>query len=420
MASGGKEDRAGPGEGSAAMGGLARRCGNLLSASELHRGGRCRAMVVQPRSKSVVIVIIDLCISTGYYVIVECDQFRSATQSRHWHCGVRETPMSGDRELTAGFLGSAAAPIGQEEVMESRHRPRGGTCFLEPHHDDHALASHRARQAFPCPHVLVTVFPVSQHANNPVGQGADINEVRRREGRAYCARFGRHSTDLGFADYPLREQSDASCDLFVEQVQDRLRQLLLQHRFDWVILPAPIGTSQHPDHVVLFRAAVGAVAGLARPSVAFVDDLPWSRRPLASRLRVGGQLFYPWLVPLNKHDLAEKCDALEGYASQVIASYFRAVARPAPGDVYRRASETVWLPLVPPVGERTTADRDYQQKHSALRGAVRHLSRVRNRRGNGGRGFRFNLCNTRDGIRSRAATQPGCVVGDAGTDGRRA
>jgi LmbE family N-acetylglucosaminyl deacetylase len=108
-----------------------------------------------------------------------------------------------------------------------------------------------------------------------------------------------------------------------------------------VLSPWPYGNKQHVDHRLVCHAASRAAHDL-NVNLYYVDDQPYSRRPLDVARDDLGRVCHPVLVKLSIPDMKSKYEAMNIYGSQMIDQYFAAVRRGAPGSSTDGYSETLW------------------------------------------------------------------------------
>ncbi|MDA4127488.1 MAG: PIG-L family deacetylase [Thaumarchaeota archaeon] len=111
-----------------------------------------------------------------------------------------------------------------------------------------------------------------------------------------------------------------------------------------VVSPWPYGGRQHLDHRLVFRAA-NQVAHELNKGLYYVDDQPYSRRPLDVARDDFGRVCSPVLVKLSILDMKGKYEAMNIYGSQMIDQYFAAVRSALPGSSTEGYSETLWTTL---------------------------------------------------------------------------
>jgi len=148
-------------------------------------------------------------------------------------------------------------------------------------------------------------------------------------------RNGRGISDPG---RPLGMESETLSELY--RVLRRLRSRL---GAQVIVAPWPYGPKQHIDHRLLHEAAV-RVAEDTDVTLFYLDDLPYSRRPLVTTPDRRGIPYSPVCVRLDLTDMRRKFDAMRIYGSQMISGYFKAVCKSPPGDSSRLYSETLWKP----------------------------------------------------------------------------
>jgi LmbE family N-acetylglucosaminyl deacetylase len=108
-----------------------------------------------------------------------------------------------------------------------------------------------------------------------------------------------------------------------------------------VLSPWPYGNKQHVDHRLVCDAASRAARELD-VNLYYVDDQPYSRRPLDVARDDLGRVCRPVLVKLSMSDMKRKYGAMNIYGSQMIDQYFDAVRRAPPGSSTDAYSETLW------------------------------------------------------------------------------
>jgi LmbE family N-acetylglucosaminyl deacetylase len=108
-----------------------------------------------------------------------------------------------------------------------------------------------------------------------------------------------------------------------------------------VLSPWPYGNKQHVDHRLVCDAA-SRVARDLDVNLYYVDDQPYSRRPLDVAWDDLGSSYRPVLVKLSMSDMKGKYEAMNIYGSQMIDQYFDAVRRGPPGSSTNTYSETLW------------------------------------------------------------------------------
>jgi len=144
----------------------------------------------------------------------------------------------------------------------------------------------------------------------------------------------------GIADprRPLETESATLSELY--QVLRRFRSKV---GAQVIVVPWPYGPKQHIDHRLLHEAAI-RVAEDTGVTLFYLDDLPYSRRPLVTTPDRRGIPYSPINVRLDLAGMRKKFDAMRIYGSQMVPRYFEAVCRPPPGDSPGVYSETLWKP----------------------------------------------------------------------------
>ncbi|MDA4124049.1 MAG: hypothetical protein OK438_01170 [Thaumarchaeota archaeon] len=146
-------------------------------------------------------------------------------------------------------------------------------------------------------------------------------------------RYGRAIMD---PDWPLGPDERLSTKL-----RSLLERTIKETGVANVLLPWPYGSRQHVDHRLVCHAATRAARDL-NANLYYVDDQPYSRRPLDVAHDDLGRVYRPVLVKLSMSDMKSKYEAMNIYGSQMVDQYFAAVRGSPPGSSTDSYSETLW------------------------------------------------------------------------------
>jgi len=149
------------------------------------------------------------------------------------------------------------------------------------------------------------------------------------------ARYGRPIMDPA---WPLADEAE-----LLSGVQRSVEDLTSRLAVQAIAVPWPYGPRQHVDHRIANEVAT-QTAERVGVKLYYLDDQPYSRRPLVPTTNARGHHYTPQLVSLNRHEMRSKIKAMELYWSQMIPEYLGAVAEPPPGAPEQGYSETLWLP----------------------------------------------------------------------------
>jgi LmbE family N-acetylglucosaminyl deacetylase len=178
-----------------------------------------------------------------------------------------------------------------------------------------------------------------------------ITRVRILEDLNFSRRMGVRFMHLGLPDSKWRHGRpimDSTWLLGNEQgIADRVCHALdpIVSRLDVQVVatPWPYGERQHVDHRIVSECATH-IAERRSLRLLYLDDLPYSRRPLGVMSNTSGNLYVPITVRLSAEEMKAKLAAMGLYWSQMIPEYRQAVLNPAPESAERGYTETLWQP----------------------------------------------------------------------------
>ena len=178
-----------------------------------------------------------------------------------------------------------------------------------------------------------------------------VSRIRQLEDLAFSRKTRMRYGHLDFRDCKLRHGRpiiDTSWPL--EKDLETLNRLVLalngtvsRLNVQVMVAPWPFGARQHLDHR-LVNAAAASVAEGTGVKLLYLDDQPYSRRPLVAMKDSRGQMYAPRLLGLSPSEMKRKSDAMKIYRSQMVPEYFQAVRRTPPGSAGNSYSETLWEP----------------------------------------------------------------------------
>jgi LmbE family N-acetylglucosaminyl deacetylase len=223
----------------------------------------------------------------------------------------------------------------------------------------------------PRPHTLV--HSLSKHPPNLKTRPAKImqdlldfdepgkvSRIRLREDVRFSRRIGvefgyldfpdskmRHNRPITDPSWPLENDDDTA-----NRVYAAIRDVISRMKIDAIVSPWPYGPRQHVDHRLVSETAARVSADTGVRSL-YVDDLPYSRRPLETMTDGRGRAYAPDVVKLDRAEMERKYSAMSLYRSQMIPEYFEGVCRPPPGSPGLAPSETLWRPTQEPGAQRT-------------------------------------------------------------------
>ena len=149
-----------------------------------------------------------------------------------------------------------------------------------------------------------------------------------------CSNVRHHRVILD-AEQPLEESA------LEDQLFSSLRDMVLRAEAEAVVSPWPYASRQHVDHRLVHEAAK-KVAESTRTRLFYVDDQPYSRRPVKPMSDSRGLQYSPVVVKLDSSEMARKLRAMKIYWSQMTPVYLRSVCLPPPGSPDLVCSETLW------------------------------------------------------------------------------
>jgi len=158
------------------------------------------------------------------------------------------------------------------------------------------------------------------------------------EDDSFCKMFGMLGYYLGFEDAPKKP-------IDFESIWSAIRELLLKLKPDVVVCPyVPHKAENTHIHHKAVSFIVTGLCGEMDIQLVYVDDLPYSRRPLKDRFKMNGCVYRPLLLPMRLDQLSEKFAAMNLYHSQMRQWYYDAMLKvPADCPVWQ-FSETLWIP----------------------------------------------------------------------------
>jgi LmbE family N-acetylglucosaminyl deacetylase len=176
--------------------------------------------------------------------------------------------------------------------------------------------------------------------------------------------------DSGMPDWDYRNQPEAFCNVPVDDVADRIRDLISEYRPQVMITYDPAGPYQHPDHVHAAEAAVAAAKATGIPAKVYFTAMrgsDWRKvwdalRELGADVPDGGSLPEEMRQRMAEHErlitttvdirpvLSRKREALFAHGSQIQESWFSKippeVAEAAFGrEHFIRASDSTSTPV---------------------------------------------------------------------------
>jgi LmbE family N-acetylglucosaminyl deacetylase len=176
-----------------------------------------------------------------------------------------------------------------------------------------------------------------------------VSRIRTREDLAFSKFAGisfryfqfpdckiRHGTPITDPNWPLDNEHDLQGRLL-----SAIATTVARTKAQVILAPWPYGPRQHLDHRLVNRAAA-RVADDTGVRLVYVDDIPYSRRPLEPTKDTRGCKYSPELLKLDPTEVKRKLHAMRIYKSQMIPGYFQAVYDAPPGSPEARNSETVW------------------------------------------------------------------------------
>jgi len=122
-----------------------------------------------------------------------------------------------------------------------------------------------------------------------------------------------------------------------------LKDMVLKTNVEAIAAPWPYAFSQHVDHRLVQEGAK-RVAEATRAKLFYVDDQPYSRRPVRAALDSREHQYSPVVVKLSSSEMNQKYRAMKIYWSQMTPKYMRSVSAPPPGSPDLTCSETLWEP----------------------------------------------------------------------------
>jgi LmbE family N-acetylglucosaminyl deacetylase len=148
-------------------------------------------------------------------------------------------------------------------------------------------------------------------------------------------RYGRAITD---PNWPLANDQE-----MMDKLYPVLKRVISRLNVRVIVAPWPYGTKQHVDHRLVNETAT-RISEDTGTKLFYVDDQPYSRRPLNPMVDRRGFTYDPTIVNLDPSERRRKFRAMSIYRSQMTPGYFRAVSRPPPGSPDQSFSETLWQP----------------------------------------------------------------------------
>ena len=263
--------------------------------------------------------------------------------------------------------------------------PPHGTILLSPHSDDIVMAAYHIimERVLPGPLYLVTAFSRSRsmriekrrlldkHILPKLLSGSrnslnlkrtilrnlrnpeTVTQIRLEEDARFCKLIQATPVAIDLPDCELRRGgmiTDPSWDLEKEsatiaRLRDEVAGILDRWLANLLICPWPYGENQHLDHRLVLEAA-SDLAASKKTTLLFLDDLPYSRRPVESVFfeKRRNVLYKSILLPLGSPSIRAKHKAMEIYKSQMKEYFHKFVDLPPPGDHSRCPSETLWVP----------------------------------------------------------------------------
>ena len=214
------------------------------------------------------------------------------------------------------------------------------SLVLQPHRDDAVMNAAILLLAgmIPLPAAIVSVFSRSSHLVRPLPARSirEVSEIRKREDVLAWRGFpGVHLVDgMGFLDLPDRGPSSDGAFLTF-QVERAIQRLVVELGITFLVVQYAARPDAHPDHQVVFRAAVRAVSELPNVSLLLTQDAPYSVMAPghAELLDLGYRRVH---LPLSARALGRKHRAMDDYVSQMRPGFH--------AFVDRNPWEALWLP----------------------------------------------------------------------------
>jgi len=273
-----------------------------------------------------------------------------------------------------------------------------GTLLLSPHSDDAVMSAFGIlkRRLLPAPVTLLTVFTLTNYfvrygrarpnlrvlgyllprptevlhalrrnagrfGTNPLGiarklidmeEPYKISRVRLLEDVGFSRRMGLKFRYVILGDSQIRRGRpimDPGWLLTNEQdtldaVYRAVDNLVLRLNIQVIAVNWPFGDKQHVDHRMVSECAT-RIAEDRGVKLLYLDDQPYSRRPLRVTKNAVGSTYAPMTVSLSTEEMKSKLRAMSLYWSQMVPEYVQAVLRPAPGSLGNAYTETLWEPL---------------------------------------------------------------------------
>jgi LmbE family N-acetylglucosaminyl deacetylase len=182
-------------------------------------------------------------------------------------------------------------------------------------------------------------------------QPTKVSRIRLLEDLSFSKRIGvkfsclnlpcsmlRNSRVIMSSDWPLTYEQKT-----LDRLSLMLKRVISMTKAEAILAPWPYGSRQHIDHRLVQEAA-GRVAGETGVELLYVDDQPYSRRPLKTMVDGRGRRYSPVVVNLDASEMERKYRAMKLYGSQMTQGYMEAVRKPPPGSPDSENSETLWQP----------------------------------------------------------------------------
>jgi LmbE family N-acetylglucosaminyl deacetylase len=180
-----------------------------------------------------------------------------------------------------------------------------------------------------------------------------ISRIRLLEDLSFSRRAGMRLSYLNFPDsksrhgraildpnWPLANEDDVLGKLIPV-----LKNVISRMKVQIIAAPWPYGERQHIDHRLVNESAVRIAEDMGI-GLFYLDDQPYSRRPIEKMVDVRGRQYTPVVTKLDPSEMSRKYSAMNLYSSQMVSEFFKAVRRPPPGSTHQYFSETLWQPSV--------------------------------------------------------------------------
>lgn len=180
-------------------------------------------------------------------------------------------------------------------------------------------------------------------------EASKVSRIRLLEDIAFSKKTGMKFRYFDFPSSGIRQGRPimdpnwplASEEELLGRITSALQEAVSRLRVNAIAAPWPYGPRQHLDHR-LVNVAATRVAEEKGIRLFYLDDQPYSRRPLEIMQDARGHCYTPGLVRLDQSEMRGKLEAMATYRSQMTPDYFRAVSMAPPGSPSESNSETLW------------------------------------------------------------------------------